>query len=117
MTKDDLVEAMARAIWEAKTGGVPWSAVKPEIRHLWHADAEAMLPYLVEFVAGWLETVPVRYEPEPRAWELARKWREEMGESAPMNHALRVRLDRVHGAGAQFAENRALISLIAWWQE
>jgi hypothetical protein len=83
MTRDDLAEAMARAIWEAKTGGAPWSAVKPEIRHLWHADAEAMLPYLVEFVGEWIrdqDTDPKRlpYDGDILS-RLEDWWREDMG--------------------------------------
>jgi hypothetical protein len=65
MTRDDLIEALAKACEVYVEGGASW--------------AEVIAPVVVEFVAGWLETVPLRYEPEPRAWELARKWREEMG--------------------------------------
>jgi hypothetical protein len=77
MTRDDLVEAMAMEIHQK---GDDYK-YKTDAKHcdLCRWTAQDMAPAVVEFVAAWLETVPLRYEPEPRAWELARKWREEVG--------------------------------------
>lgn len=41
-------------------------------------QVEKFWAIIVEEIARWLETYPVLYDPEPRPWELARAFRQEM---------------------------------------
>jgi hypothetical protein len=67
VTRAELIAALAR--------DEHWMGCDCDGCKLWVAPR---VDAIVAFVAGWLEAVPLRYEPEPRPWELARKWREDM---------------------------------------
>jgi hypothetical protein len=78
VTRTELIEALAEAQWRWHHPVMQWQEAPDPIKRAYRVQVEDGAAVVVELVAAWLETVPMRYEPEPRPWELARKWREDM---------------------------------------
>jgi hypothetical protein len=77
MTRDDLIEAMARARWESLTGDMAWREVSAEAQYDQRRAMDAAADAAVAFVARWIEEH--NDWGDEGAYENARKWREEMG--------------------------------------
>lgn len=79
MTRVSLIEVLERAEfeWNEQAEFMPYE-LPDDTRDRVRRKASHLAPAIVEFVAEWLSTVPLRYEPPPDAWELTREWRRGM---------------------------------------
>lgn len=87
MTKDELIERLARAEFErvAKRYGhvVMWGEAAPSVQESFRDRFRAAWPLIVRFVALWLAEAATTFIDAEDVERLIRWWREEMIDPAP----------------------------------